>query len=120
MTVKIGEIGKTIFIGTGDDLDLNDAPFTVISLKFTSPDGLTTFTRSNPPLISEVVAAPAVASPSLENVGILPANKYITYLTQAADFNAVGQWTVCSGYQDAAPSLFSGDDTTITVEEACD
>jgi len=51
---------------------------------------------------------------------VLPANTYMLYLTQAADFTVAGDWTVCSEYQDAAPSLFFGDDTTLTVEEACD
>lgn len=119
MTVKIGDIGKTIFISTGDELNLNAAPFTVLSLKFTSPDGLTTFTRENPPLASEVVLAPAVNSPNLETVGVLPANKYITYLTQEDDFDQVGEWSICVTYQDAVPSLFIADETKLTVGDGC-
>ena len=117
MSVKIGEIGKGIYLGTGSDLDLNDAPFTALAIKFTSPDGIVTFTRTNPD-----VTAPAVDSPSLENVGILPANNYMLYLTQDGDFDlgGAGEWTVCTEYEDAAPSKFMGDDTTITIEEGCD
>ena len=111
MTIKAGEVGKTIYVGT--TFDVNAAPFTVISLTFTAPDGTTTFTRTDP-----LVAAPAVDSPALPNVGVLPANTYLTYLTQASDFIA-GDWTVCSGYEDAVPSLFIGDETGFTVAEAC-
>ena len=118
MTVKIGEIGKTIFLGTGDDLDLNSAPFTELTINFTNPDGTVKFARTT----ADGVAAPAIASPDLDNVGILPANKYMTYQTKAGDFDTggVGDWTVCTEYQDAVPSLFSGNDTTITIQAACD
>jgi len=115
MTIKIGEVGKSLYVGTS--FDLNDAPFTVLKLKFTSPDGTITFERTD---TVDGITAPAVDSPSLPNVGVLPANTYMLYLTQAADFTVAGDWTVCSEYQDAAPSLFFGDDTTLTVEEACD
>lgn len=112
MTIKVGEVGKTIYVGT--TFDLNAAPFTTISLIFTAPDGTTTFTRTNP-----AVLAPAIDSPALPNVGILPANTYMTYLTQAIDFTVAGTWNVCAQYEDAVPSLFIGDETGFAVAEAC-
>jgi len=115
MTIKVGEIGKSLYVGT--TFDMNAAPFTVITLRFTSPDGLTGFTRDS---TSDGITAPAVASPALVGTGILPANTYALYLTQATDFAVSGNWSVCLQYEDAAPSLFSGDDAVLTIEEACD
>lgn len=115
MSIKVGEIGKSLYVGT--TFDLNAAPFTVLKLKFTSPDGNTTFERDN---TSDGITAPAVDSPSLDNVGVLPANTYMLYKTQEADFAVDGDWKVCAEYQDAVPSKFFGDDTVVTIEEACD
>lgn len=114
MTIKVGEVGKSLYVGTG--FDLNAAPFTQIALKFTSPDGVTTFTRTD----ADGITAPAVDSPALDNTGVLPANTYMLYLTQAIDFAVSGDWQVCAEYQDAVPSIFFGDDTTLTIGEACD
>lgn len=112
MAIKIGEIGKTIFVGT--TFDMNAVPFTLITLKFTAPTGGTSFVRTTP-----TVTVPNVDSPNLANVGVLPANTYASYLTDGVDFDVVGDWAVCLQYEDAVPSLFSGDDTTVTVEGAC-
>lgn len=115
MSIKVGEIGKSLYVGT--TFDLNAAPFTALKLKFTSPDGNTTFERDD---TTDGITAPAVDSPAQDNVGVLPANTYMLYKTQANDFAVAGNWKVCAEYQDAAPSLFFGDDATIVVEKACD
>lgn len=112
MTIKIGEVGKTLYVGT--TFDLNAAPFTVLTINFTSPDGSVTFQRTSPE-----VQAPTVDSPPLPNVGVLPANTYMTYLTQASDFDTAGEWTVCCRYEDAAPSLFDGSDAILVIEDGC-
>jgi len=115
MSIKIGEIGKSLYVGT--TFNLNAAPFTVLKLKFTSPDGTITFTRDN---TADGITAPNTDSPALDNVGVLPANTYMLYKTQETDFAIAGEWTMCCEYQDAVPSKFFGDDTVITIEESCD
>ena len=115
MTIKVGEVGKSLYVGT--TFDMNAAPFTVLELKFTSPDGTITFSRTDS---GDGITAPAVDSPALPNVGVLPANTYMLYLTQAGDFTVDGDWQVCAEYQDAAPSIFFGDDTVLTIGKACD
>lgn len=116
MSVKETEVGKSVYVGTA--FNLNTAPFTVLKLNFTNPDGVTKFSRTDS---ADGITAPAVASPSLPNVGVLPANTYMLYKTQAADFplGSAGDWKLCSEYEDAAPSKFFGDDTVLTVEKAC-
>lgn len=114
MSIKTGEIGKSLYVGTG--FNLNAAPFTELTIKFTSPDGAITFSRST----ADGVTAPAVDSPVLDNVGVLPADTYMLYMTQASDFAVDGSWNICTEYQDAAPSLFYGDDTLLDIEASCD
>lgn len=114
MSIKVGEVGKSLYVGT--TFNLNDAPYTLLKLKFTSPDKTISFTRDSD---SDGIIAPTINSPALDNVGILPANTYMLYKTQEADFTIHGDWTVCCEYQDAAPSKFFGDDTIITIEESC-
>ena len=114
MSIKVGEIGKSLYVGTA--FNLNEAPFTSLKLNFTSPDGQTKFTRNN---VDDNLTAPNTDSPAIDNVGVLPANTYILYKTQELDFSVDGDWKVCAEYQDAAPSKFFGDDTTITIEDSC-
>ncbi len=114
MSVKVGEVGKSIYVGT--TFDLNAAPFTELTLNFTSPDGTITFSRTT----ADGITAPAVDSPALETTGVLPANTYALYLTQASDFTVAGNWNICLTYEDALPSLFYGDDAVLPVEEGCD
>jgi hypothetical protein len=110
MTVRVGEIGAEINVGTTLDLSAN----TELRLKFTSPDGSIEFERTNPD-----VTAPGVDSPSLPNVGILPANTYMAYATDASDFAVAGDWTVCAVYADATPKLRFGQKTILSVLEGC-
>lgn len=115
MTIKVGEVGKSLYVGT--TFDLNAAPFTELKLKFTSPDGDISFSRTDS---ANGITAPVVDSPALPNVGVLPANTYMLYKTQAIDFAVSGDWKVCAEYQDAEPSLFFGDDTAVTIGESCE
>jgi hypothetical protein len=114
MSVKIGEIGKIIYVYTnGFDLSAN----TELGIKFTPPtDGdQTEFTRTS----ADGVTAPVVPSPTLPNLGILPANEYFQYSTQAADFTDVGDWCVNGEYTEGATKFYIGDDGTLTVEDVC-
>lgn len=113
MSIKVGEIGRDIYVGTSFDLSAN----TELTIKFTSPSGTIIVTKTS----ADGVTAPAVDSPALPGVGVFPANTYMLYTTQAGDFDSggVGDWTVCTVYDDATPKKYFGDDTTLTIEEAC-
>lgn len=109
MTIKAGEIGRNLYVGTQFDLSSN----TGLKIKATSPTGVVKeFTDPD-------VTAPGVDSPSLPDVGALPANTYMLYVTTGTDFDEEGDWTICTQYDDATPKTFFGDDTTLTIGEAC-
>jgi len=110
MTIKIGEIGKLIYINTTFDLSGN----TDVQVNFTSPDKLIKFTRSSPD-----VTAPAVDSPSIPGIGVLPANTYMVYATQELDFTEVGNWCLQAVYIDSTPKKYIGDEGLITIEDNC-
>lgn len=117
MTIKVGDVGRPIYVATSFDLSAN----TALSLKFTAPDGVTTFTKNNPD-----VTAPGVDSPNLPPSegfpgGILPANTYMLYTTVAGDFDTggAGTWQVCGAYTDGTPKFYQGDDGPLVIEEAC-
>ena len=111
--LKEGEVGKGIYVSAG--YDLNDAPFTELTLTFRYPATNTSFTRNT----ADGVTAPAVDSPNIPGVGVLPANTYALYTTQATDDFTAGEWTCCLAYEDAAPTLLYGDDGAFTVGESC-
>tara|TARA_R110000822_G_scaffold106533_1_gene234719 strand:- start:2414 stop:2746 length:333 start_codon:yes stop_codon:yes gene_type:complete len=110
MTIRIGEIGKSLYIATGFDLSGNSE----LQINFTSPDGKTKFTRSNPD-----VTAPATDSPSIPGIGVLPANTYLLYLTQADDFIVDGEWCNESVYIDLTPKKFIGSPGTLIISKTC-
>jgi hypothetical protein len=111
MSVKIGEIGKLIYVGTGFDMSAN----TELGIKFVSPDETIEFTR----LSADGVTAPAVPSPSLPTIGILAANEYLLYSTQALDFAVAGDWCVNAEYTEGATKFYIGDNGTLTVSDVC-
>jgi len=117
MTIRDGEIGRDYFVSTTFDL----SAFTELTIRFTSPDGTISFSKTT----ADGVSAPAVPSPAIPDLGILPASTYMKYTTDGTEFIAggtpggKGDWTVCTEYQDATPKLFYGDDTTLIVGESC-
>lgn len=110
MTIRIGEIGKLIYVNTTFDMSGN----TGLEINFTSPDGLIKFTRTNPD-----VTAPNVDSPSIPGIGILPANTYMVYPTQENDFEQEGNWCLQAVYIDDTPKRFIGTEGLITIEGNC-
>lgn len=112
MTVRIGEIGKLVYVSTGFNMSAN----TSLAIKFTSPDGSITFTRTS---AADGITAPAVPSPSLPTIGILAANEYLLYTTQADDFTVGGDWCVEGVYYEGVGKLYIGDSGTLTVSEGC-
>ena len=116
MTLRVGEVGKKIYVGV--DFNVNTAPFTEVTLYFSPPEDsdAVAFNRNS----SSGVTAPTTDSPDLGgDIGVLPANTYLVYVTQAGDFTHSGFWTVCAKYEDNAPSVLYGDETRLTVDKAC-
>lgn len=111
MTIRPGEIGKELYVGTGFDLSSN----TELTLNFKLTDRNISFSRNS----ADGVTAPGIDSPDLPDVGILPANTYMLYITQANDFAFRGAWCVNAQYEDATSVLFIGDNATLTVSAAC-
>jgi len=124
MAFIYGEIGKDIYVDA--NYDVNAAPFTELTLTFTLGDQ--TVTRDT----SDGVTAPAVDSPALpanpdNNFpgGVLEANTYVVYRTQASDwgptaFDQPGEWKTCLTYEDATPrTLLTQIPSSITFEEPC-
>lgn len=113
MSITTTGFGKTLRVPT--TFDLNAAPFTTITIKFTSPSGNNDFERSNP-----FVTAPAMDSPVTE-LGILQANTYMQYITQEFDFPEEGGWGLCAIYEDnVIPQKFPADTiSTLKVLVGC-
>lgn len=123
MSIKYGEVGKTIYIGT--NFDLNEAPYTELTIKFTLAGE--SFTRNT----SDGVVAPNEASPLVDGVSF-PASKYVAYTLKSADWVAPAgfgslrgvdagfdTWTVCVTYEDAAPTKLFGDHGTFNLYAGC-
>jgi hypothetical protein len=118
VSIKVGEIGRDLYVGTSFDLSSN----TELIINFTSPDGSVSFSKAK----ADGVTAPAVDSPALPSSGdfsggVLPANTYMMYTTDGTEFvdGGHGGWEICTTYQDATPKRFYGDDTTLLIAEAC-
>lgn len=120
MTLKYGEVGKGIYVSVG--FDVNATPFSELTITFKL--GSQEFTRNT----SDGVTAPAVDSPALPNLGVIPANTYVLYTTQATDWDATGfgtdaqdssgtdEWCLFVTYEDATPRKLIGDHGAISIE----
>ena len=122
MSIKVGDIGRPIYVPTSFDLSSN----TELEIKFTSPDGQTKFSKTK---TSDGVTAPAVPSPALPADtetgfpgGVFAANTYMLYTTIAGDFDTGGDglWSVCANYTDATPKFYQGDDGLLSIDPACE
>jgi len=111
-TISVGEVNKGVYVDVG--FDVNAAPFTLVRIHFTSPDGTITFFRDNPD-----VTAPATDSPPIKQCKgddvVLLANNYLLYRTLADDFAVDGNWETRSEYRDAVPSLYLGDPGVLPI-----
>lgn len=107
MSIKVGEIGKKLYVGAQFDLSGN----TSLEYEVTNPSGATKTLMG--------VTAPAVDSPNIPDVGVFPANTYGDYTVQDGDFDVAGTWKIRIVYKDATPKLFYGDCADLVIEE-CD
>lgn len=115
MTIKVGEKGQPFRIAT--DFDMSG--FTALSIKFTKPDGVTTFTVTN--LSASPVSAPAIAltnDPGFTPPRSVAASKYFQYTTTGTEFDVAGEWTACGTYTDASRILIANE-VTFTIGEGC-
>lgn len=110
MTIRIGDIGKTLYVGTGFDMSLNSD----LEIRFKSPAGVE-FTRTS----SDGITAPATPSPNLPDVGILAANEYLQYTTLAGDFTETGDYCVIGVYVEGALITYLGTPAILTISAAC-
>lgn len=110
MTIRVEEVGKELYVPTSFDLSSN----TSVEINFTSPDESIKFTR--------IATAPGVNSPNLDGFGVLAANTYLLYLTQANDFTlgGAGAWCIEAVYNDTVtPKLFIGGPGTLVIADKC-
>lgn len=106
MSLKVGEIGKTINVNADFDLSGN----TDLKLVFTKPD-LTTLTVDK----AGGVTAPATPYTDPDTGEVFAANEYWSYNTSSGDIDQAGSWKVNGRYIDATPKDFCGDVATFTV-----
>lgn len=109
MTLKVGEIGKTIRVDAGFDMSFN----TELTLVFIKPDG-TTLTK----LSADGVTAPGVEVTAPDGE-VFESNQYFEYDFVSGDLDQSGQWMVYGKYTDATPKTFIGDCVSFSVLEVC-
>lgn len=107
--INATEVGKIFRYATGFDMSAS----TALTLNFSHEDNVTSFSATTPD-----VTAPAVQVTD-PDLGSLPANTYMEYITTGLDFTKAGDWTVCGIYEDATPKKFIGLDAVFTVGDSC-
>lgn len=113
MSLKTGESGKNLNVGTGFDMSSN----TELTLTFTPPDGvIVTKTKTG----GQVVLG--VAPITDPDVGALAANEYVVYTIEPGFLSQAGTWSVYCTYTNTTPTpddVFIGDCAKFTVESPC-
>lgn len=105
MTLKVGEVGKTIVVSTEYDM----SGYTELSIIFTLPD-TSTVTKTT----ADGVTAPAIPLDD-ETLGELPASTYLAYDVEAGLLTAAGSWQLYAKYEDGSPKTFYGDPVEFQV-----
>ena len=108
MPVKVGEIGKRIFVSNGGSFDMSG--FTDLVINLTSPSTAKS-SVSSPRVVLGVVDQ---STP----LGDFLANTYVYFDTEEPDFNIHGDWTGCLNYQDASRD-YDFDDFVLPIGKAC-
>lgn len=110
MSVKVGEVGKLLIIGSGGfDLSGN----TELRVVLKKPDGTTTVTK----LKADGVSAPATPiTVPVDGVDTtFEANEYWQYPTESGVLDIDGRWQIHGEYVDATPKDFCGDSSLFDV-----
>lgn len=105
MSLRVGEVGKTIRVNTGYDLSSN----TELTLVFTKPGG-TTVSKTT----ADGITAPSV-DVTADDGSTFTADEYMSYNTESGFLDESGTWQVYAQYDDATPKTFIGDTTTFQV-----
>jgi hypothetical protein len=108
MGIKVGEVGKQVVYATGFDMSSK----TTLEIHITPPTGAMIIVPN-----ARISLNPAIIVDA--DLGDLPANTCMTFLTQAGDFPIVGVYQICGVYNDATPRIYYGDKATITVDAGC-
>ena len=108
MSLKVGEVGKSIVVNSAYDMNANSD----LKLIFTKPDQ-TTLTVDKAGGVSAPATSLVVTIDGVSQT--LTANQYWLYATQAGDLDQAGTWSVVGQYIDGTPKLFCGDSSTFQV-----
>lgn len=111
MSLRVGEVGKTIRVNCGFDLSSN----TQLTLVFTKPSGATATKTKADGITAPVVDAIEYEDDGTTVVQTFTANEYMEYDTESGLLDESGIWSVRAQYDDATPKTFIGDTTTFTV-----
>ena len=111
MSLRVGEVGKTLRVHADYDVSAN----TQLTLVFTKPSGASV-TKTK----ADGITAPAVdvVSDLVDDDGnaiTFSANEYYEYDTESGFLDESGTWQVYAQYDDATPKKFYGDTTTFQV-----
>lgn len=112
MALKVGEVGKTIRVGTG----YNMLSYTELTLTFTLPDD-TIVTKATADGV--ILGTVLVVDP---DIGSLAANEYMEYPIEPGFLSQSGFWKVYATYTDTTPTpddIFIGDCVQFEVEAVC-
>lgn len=107
MTLRVGEVGKTIRADCNFDL----SSYSELTLKFTKPDG-TTVSKTT----ADGVTAPGSEVTDSDG-NVFSASEYMEYDFESGVLDQSGQWTVQPIYNDAVPKTFKGEPKTFSVLE---
>jgi hypothetical protein len=108
-TLNAGEIGKTVYFITLFDMSAR----TSITLRLENLADGSVVTVSNARV---QISATPITTP---DYGLIPANQYAYFNTEATDFPVEGDYRICLIYEDATPRKYFSNHMTVTVGEAC-
>lgn len=108
MSLKVGEVGKTIVVNAGFDMSAN----TDLELIFTKPDQ-TTLTVNKAGGVTISASTLVVTIDGVQQT--LNANEYWLYNTKSGDLDQAGTWVVRGRYIDATPKEFCGNSSSFQV-----
>jgi hypothetical protein len=107
MSIKAAEVGKVIRYFTNYDMSAK----TSLEIHIIGPEGTVTVDNSRISLSATPINDP--------DIGVMDANTYMIFSTEATDFPVAGEYTICGVYNDATPRTYYGDKARIMVEEGC-
>lgn len=111
MSLIVGDTNKTLRVNAG----FNMSSWTELSLVFTLPDG----TNATKVTADGVVIGAGVTD---DDLGVLAANEYVEYPTEAGFISQAGEWKVYLIFTDtgtAPDTIYNSPCVTFTVGATC-